>query len=229
MQMVGISLPCVQPVVTVGKTHSYVMFNQTMKSQNLKYFSSFILAISFMAFVYGVGKALDKVDKTQLSTNDGVYTSYVSTTSLMKYQVEKLTKECTSKVCQVQKILDFVTDIPYHTNTFQQVKPLQIIEQNFGDCDDKSNLLISLLHSLEIEAYFVLVPKHIFVIVFLDAKELRHKKGLWVNGKKYYILESTAKGSSLGYPLHYRLGQINTIIEPFSNKKINIKELKYAK
>ncbi len=51
-----------------------------------------------------------------------------------------------------------------------------------------------MLHELGLESYFVLVPKHIFVIVRLDDVHLRHLvKGLYVNGVKYYILESTEK------------------------------------
>ena len=227
--MGGTSLRCVQLVEIVDKIHFYVILKQIMKSKNLKNFSLLLLAIFFMAFVYGVSRALNKANKTQLSTKDGIYTSYISTSSSIRYKALQLTKECTSKVCQIKKLLNFVTAIPYKTETFQRVKPLQTIQQNFGDCDDKSNLLISLLHTLNIKAYFVLVPKHIFVIVPLLSQTLNHKKGLWVNGKKYYILESTAKGSPIGYPLNYKLHQIDAIIEPFSNIKINIKELNYDK
>ena len=84
-----------------------------------------------------------------------------------------------------------------------------------------------MLHALGIEAYFVLVPKHIFVIVPLSDKRLSKQKGLWVDEKKYFILESTAKGSSIGYSLHYELSQINTIVDPFSNQKIEYERLEY--
>jgi hypothetical protein len=84
-----------------------------------------------------------------------------------------------------------------------------------------------MLHSLQIKAYFVLVPKHIFVIVSFEDNHLVKREGLWVNGKKYYILESTAKNSAVGYPLHYGLDEIDVIIEPFSNHKVHIKTLDY--
>ena len=48
-----------------------------------------------------------------------------------------------------------------------------------------------------------------------------------MNGKKYYILESTARNSRIGYPLQYKLDDIDVIIEPFSNKKIEINSLEY--
>jgi hypothetical protein len=84
-----------------------------------------------------------------------------------------------------------------------------------------------MLHTLGIEAYFVLVPKHIFVIVALEDSYLAKRKGLWINGKKYFILESTAKDSFVAYPLQYDLDEIVVIVEPFSNQKIEIKSLEY--
>ncbi|HIP27839.1 MAG TPA: transglutaminase domain-containing protein [Sulfurovum sp.] len=198
-----------------------------MKSETTKNLSLVIICIAFVAFVYGLIKAIDIVDRTQIGTSKGTYTSYVTTSEEIKRQAFTLTKNCQSPLCIVQKLLDFATNIPYQTKTFQQKSPQKTIQENFGDCDDKSNLLISMLHALDIEAYFVLVPKHIFVITSLESNLLVQRKGLWVNGKKYYILESTAKNSRVGYALQYKLNDIDVIIEPFSNKKIEINSLQY--
>lgn len=185
------------------------------------------MGIAFIVFVYGTSRALDIVSKRQIGTSEGTYTSYVTTSEEIQQEAHMLTKNCQSKLCKVQMLLDFATNIPYKTSIFQQKSAQKTIQENFGDCDDKSNLLISMLHALDIEAYFVLVPKHIFVIVPLDNSRLSKRKGLWVNGRKYYILESTAKDSAVGYPLQYKLGEIDVIIEPFTNQKINISSLKY--
>ena len=80
---------------------------------------------------------------------------------------------------------------------------------------------------LEKEAYFVLVPKHIFVITPIKDRRLQNTKGLVLDGKKYFILESTAKGSQVGFPLKYRMHEINAIVEPFSNERIPYKTLEY--
>ena len=198
-----------------------------INSVTSKNISLFILTIAFVAFVYGTSKAIQIVDKTQVGTSDGIYTSYISTSEEIKQKAFNLTKNCVDKVCKVQSLLDFTSNIPYQTNTFQQNSPQKTIQKNYGDCDDKSNLLISMLHAIGIKAYFVLVPKHIFVIVPLDDNRVSHIKGLWVKGTKYYILESTAKGSVIGFPLKYRLDEIEAIIEPFSNKKLDITHLEY--
>ena len=198
-----------------------------MTSENAKHLSLGIIIIAFITFIYGTIKVIDIVDKTQTGTSEGTYTSYVTTSDEIKSKAYTLTTSCSTRLCKIQNLLDFATNIPYQTNIFQQKSPQKTIQENFGDCDDKSNLLISMLHALGIEAYFVLVPKHIFVIVPLDDNHLAKRKGLWVKGKKYYILESTAKNSGIGYPLHYELDEIDVIIEPFSNNTVNIKTLDY--
>ena len=198
-----------------------------MTSESKKHLSLLIIAIFFLALIYATVKALDIASRTQVGTKNGIYTSYVTTSQEIADKAEALTEGCQSKLCKVQTLLDYATNIPYQTRTFQRYSAQQTIQQNFGDCDDKSNLLISMLHAQDIEAYFVLVPKHIFVIVPLNDKRLGHTKGLWINGKKYYILETTAKNSHIGYPLRYQLSEIDTVIEPFSNQKIKIDHLEY--
>lgn len=198
-----------------------------MTSESKKKLSLIIIIISFIALLYGTIRALEIVDKTQVGTSNGIYNSYVTTSKEIQDKAYELTQNCSDALCEVQNLLDFVTHIPYHTTTFQRYSAQKTIQQNFGDCDDKSNLLISMLHALDKETYFVLVPKHIFIIVAIDDRRLESKKGLWVNGKKYFILESTASGSNVGFPLRYRLEDIDVIIEPFSNEKIDIKELEW--
>lgn len=195
---------------------------------SLKNFSLLIITISFFLFVYATLESLSIASRSQIGTNDGIYTSYISNSDEIKQKAFSLTSNATDKLSQIQLLLDFVTNIPYQTKTFQKSLPKQTIEQNFGDCDDKSNLLISMLHALDIESYFVLVPEHIFVIVPIKDKRLYHKKGLWINGRKYYILETTAKGSKVGFPLYYRLDEIDTILEPFSNTKLDIDDIKWG-
>jgi len=198
-----------------------------MKNDSAKNFSLIIIIIAFVALIYGTYVAIEIANKTQIGTSEGTYTSYVTTSEEIQKKAHALTGNCNDTLCQVQALLDFATNIPYKTSIFQQKSAQKTIQENFGDCDDKSNLLISMLHALKIEAYFVLVPKHIFVVAPLKNKSLLDKKGLWINGRKFYILESTAKDSKVGFPLHYKLEDIDVIIEPFSNTKIRIKALKY--
>ena len=198
-----------------------------MKSEHSKNLSLLVILIFFAGFAYITVKALQISSKTQISTGEGTYTNKVSTSEEITSKAQELSKNCKSELCEVQNILNYVTHIPYKINHFRANSPQSTIQNNFGDCDDKSNLLISMLHSLGKEAYFVLVPKHIFVITSIQDKQLQKKKGLLIDGKKYFILESTAKGSQVGFPLLYQLNEISATVEPFSNENVYYKTLEY--
>jgi len=198
-----------------------------MHSKFSTYFSLLILSIAFIIFIYGTYKAILIVNKTQISTSRGIYTNRVTSSQEIREKALALTKTCQNESCQVQTVLDYVTLIPYKINHFKAHSPQRTIQNNFGDCDDKSNLLISMLHALGKEAYFVLVPKHIFVIVAVSDKTLSKNKGIWVNGKKYFILESTSKGSLIGFPLQYKFSDIEAIVDPFTNRKLTYRKLFY--
>lgn len=158
---------------------------------------------------------------------DSTYVNQVRVDEYTKKLADFLTKNCKQdSICEVQNMLDFVTQIPYKINESIAKSPKKVVEQNFGDCDDKSNLLISLLKVKDYEAYFVLVPNHIFVIINLEGINLS-KKALYVNNKKYYILETTSTNSKIAFPLKYKIEEIEAIINPFTNKKLVIGSLEY--
>lgn len=197
-----------------------------IKNSFLKYFS-FLLSALFIAYViYIIITSFFIVKNQFIDIGDATYVNQVRTDEYTIKLAEFLTKNCNSdKTCEVQSMLDFVTAIPYKINEGIARNSKQVVTQNFGDCDDKSNLLISMLKVRGYEAYFVLVPKHIFVIVNLENQA--NKKALYVNDKKFYILESTATGSKIGFPLKYSFEEMKAIVDPFLNKKLVIKTLNY--
>jgi len=187
--------------------------------------SKVVLGILALYFLYLFTQVIDVVNRRHIGTDEGTYVNNTRSTPQLKALSHKLTADCSTDECRVQNILDYVTNIPYVVNNYKAHLPRDTIEKNFGDCDDKSNLLISLLHELNIESYFVLVPEHIFVIVPL--KNINSKNALYLDNRPYYILESTAKNSKIGYPFTYSLKEISTIFEPFENRKLNIDTLTY--
>lgn len=187
--------------------------------------SKIVLGSLALYFIYVLTQAISNVERRYIGTKDGTYINSTTDNQFIKKLANILTKHCTTQLCEVENILDYVTNIPYKVNNFQAHSPQETIQKNFGDCDDKSNLLISLLHEKGIESYFVLVPHHIFVVSHLDIDLKR--EALYINGKRFYILESTAKNSPIGFPLQYNLNEIDTIIEPFENRKIEIDKLEW--
>ena len=197
-----------------------------MSSSKLSYtLSKVLLGCLALYFIYLMTNVVSIVNRRYIATSDGTYINNTRENQELFQLAKRLTKHCKTKECQVKSILYYVTNIPYKINHFTAHSPQDTIQKNFGDCDDKSNLLISLLHELNIESYFVLVPQHIFVIVSLP--QIEDKKALYINNRLFYILESTAKNSPIGFPLHYNLDDIKAVIDPFKNKKIDIKTIEY--
>jgi len=198
-----------------------------IENRFLKYFS-FLLSTLFIVYViYLIISSFFIVKNQFIDIGDSTYVNQVRNDEYTQKLANFLTKSCNKdKVCEVQSILDFVTKIPYKINESIARSAKQVVEQNYGDCDDKSNLLISLLKVSGFQdVYFVLVPEHIFVIINLD-KNL-NTKALYINDEKFYILESTATNSKIGFPLKYKLDEINAIIDPFVNKKLVVNKLEY--
>ncbi|WP_198304888.1 hypothetical protein [Arcobacter vandammei] len=198
-----------------------------IKSNSIKFLSLFISLFFLIYLFYLIYSSFFIVKNQFTDIGSLTYVNQVRLDEYTKNLSDFLTKDCNKdSICEVQNILDFVTKIPYKINESIAKSPKKVVEQNFGDCDDKSNLLISLLKQKNYEAYFVLVPEHIFVIVHLENIDLK-KPSLYLNAKRFYILESTATASKIGFPLKYKLGEIEAIIDPFINKKLIINSLEY--
>lgn len=111
-----------------------------------------------------------------------------------------LTQKCHGNdACEIQNMFDYVTRIPYRTD-YTSRSPKEVIQTNWGDCDDKSNLFASLLNERGFDYRFVYVPHHVFVVVHVqDTSRLPLLSAkLTIEGKKYYYAETTAKGSHIG-------------------------------
>ncbi|MCP4970074.1 MAG: hypothetical protein GY932_05695 [Arcobacter sp.] len=196
------------------------------KSRFIYYFS-LVVSIASVLFIIVLIYNSFFIVKNQFIDIEGLtYVNQVKTDDYTKNLAKNLTKDCQTKVCEVQSMLNLVSNIPYKINKSVARSGKNVIKQNYGDCDDKSNLLISLLHAKNYEAYFVLVPKHIFVVVNIGL-EIPNKKALFINKKPFYILESTAKDSDLGFPLQYKFDEIKAFINPFKNKKLVVNSLEY--
>lgn len=198
-----------------------------VQNKFLKYFS-FVLTFVFISYLVHMIITSFYIVKNQfIDIGDLTYVNQVRTDDYTLKLANYLTSTCqNNEICEVQSMLDFVTKIPYKVNEGIARSSKHVVDQNFGDCDDKSNLLISMLKMKGYEAYFVLVPKHIFVIVNLKEK-ISTKKALYVDGKRFYKLESTATLSKIGFPLKYKFDEIEAIIDPFKNKQLVLDTLEY--
>ena len=122
----------------------------------LKYLSFGISSLFIVYVIYLIFSSFFIVKNQFIDIGDATYVNKVRTDDYTIRLANHLTKNCSgSRVCEVQSMLDFVTAIPYKINESIARSAKQVVTQNFGDCDDKSNLLISLLKVKGYEAYFV--------------------------------------------------------------------------
>lgn len=197
-----------------------------MKETKKNIFKLFFIILG-MYFLYIVFNSYIIIKNQFVKVGDLNYVNQVRLDEFSKNLAAKLSVNCEfDKLCEAQNILDFVSNISYKINNGVTRSPKNTVLQGYGDCDDKSNLLISLLKERNIKSYFVLIPNHIFVISSFD-KKIAGKKALYLDGIPYYALESTAKNSKIGYDILKFLPQIKAIINPFSNKIIKVKSLDY--
>ena len=196
---------------------------------NNKYLYTLSIIVSLfclVGFIYISYVSFFLVNKKFIDIDGGTYINQVKTDDFTKKLSEELTKNCTNGTCEVQKMLNYASIIPYKINKSVARSGKNVVKNNYGDCDDKSNLLISMLHMQGYEAYFVFVPSHVFIVVNMNQKVL-NKKALYLNNKPFYILETTAKNSKIGFPFRYKLNEIKAIIDPFENKKVKINTIEY--
>ena len=186
-----------------------------------KYGHHIPIVFMILPFIYIMYESLDVASKKIKLPDRQEYTSYFTSV-----EITPEIKNLALKLGSVKASLDYVTNIPYKVHNFRAREPIETIKRNYGDCDDKSNLLSSLLTALEYENYIVLVPKHAFVIVNLK-QNLPDKKALHFNGKSYYVLESTAENSDIGYELKYTRQQIEAIINPLEKEIVQTGTIDY--
>ena len=187
-----------------------------------KYGHTLPIVIVLPVFIYMMYQAISMTSQ-QIGIGDDITNRSYYFTSV---EISPEIKALANKLQTVQACLDYVTNIPYKIHNFRARTPLSTIKKNHGDCDDKSNLLSALLSALGYENYIVLVPRHAFVIVNLK-RSLTNKKALHFNDKSYYILESTAKNSPIGYRFKYRTNQIEAIINPLKKDLLQTGSISY--
>ena len=84
--------------------------------------------------------------------------------SKIREKVAELTKDVSSREERIQKIFDYVkrdiryVSIDFGKSGYEPEFGKNVLENKYGDCKDKSTLLISMLKSVSIPAYYVLIP-----------------------------------------------------------------------
>lgn len=139
-------------------------------------------------------------DKGVIELNGQYIKTNLSKPGDLKNLAAQLTQQCQGNdACEIQNMFDYVTHIPYKTDHTSRSSK-EVLQTNWGDCDDKSNLFASLLNERDFDYRFVYVPHHVFVVVHVeDDKSLPLLSArLTIDSKKYYYAETTASEAYIG-------------------------------
>ncbi|HZR20719.1 MAG TPA: DUF3857 domain-containing protein [Verrucomicrobiae bacterium] len=82
----------------------------------------------------------------------------------LERKAKEITREARTPRQKVEALFNYVTGlryvaIPLGVNSLRPHAAANVLQNQFGDCKDKANLLNALLHALDIEANLVLVPR----------------------------------------------------------------------
>lgn len=101
---------------------------------------------------------------------------------------------------KINLLISFVQDLHYltddSTTSFDEYPrfPVETLVEGGGDCEDTSILMASMLRAMNFSVALVNFPNHMGVGIATDGSGT----GWNYNGKKYYYLETTALGWTLG-------------------------------
>lgn len=101
----------------------------------------------------------------------------------------------------VMSVMKFVQSLPYSDDIVSSGVaeypryPVETLKDGTGDCEDKTILVASLLHSMGFETVILIFPDHSAVGVAVDGAA---GTGYDYGGKKYYYAETTSGNWDLG-------------------------------
>lgn len=113
---------------------------------------------------------------------------------------DMLTKECQNDpFCEIDHAYQYVLSIPYKDSTTNR-SPADVINQNGGDCDEKSFLLATLLRQKNYHCLLVTTKDHGFIVIRLadESKIKRPARYLTYNNEHYYFAETTFTNGYIG-------------------------------
>lgn len=167
--------------------------------------------------------------KGMVKIHDRFYKYDVYDHNEMKPIVDMLTKGCNNnELCEIDRAYQYVLKIPYKESIANR-NPSDVINQNGGDCDEKSFLLATLLLQKKHECLLLTTNDHAFIAVHVqnDVALKQPSSYLIFNGKKYYFAEATVKTGYLGQYNNVNQQKIEAVFDMVAKKEIPLNEVKF--
>ncbi len=167
--------------------------------------------------------------KGMVKIHDRFYKYDVYEHDEMKPIVDMLTKTCNGDAyCEIDHAYRYVLSIPYRSSTINR-NPAEVINQNGGDCDEKSFLLATLLLQNKYPCVLILTKDHGFLAVNVSNDQSLKKPSSYLTfeEKKYYFADATLKAGYLGQYNNVKEEEITGIFDMKTKKEIPLEKIQY--
>jgi hypothetical protein len=165
--------------------------------------------------------------KGMVKIHDRFYKYDVYEHDEMKPIVDMLTKTCNGDAyCEIDHAYQYVLSIPYKSSTINR-NPADVINQNGGDCDEKSFLLATLLLQNKYPCVLILTNDHGFLAINVpDDTSLKQPSSyVTFNEKKYYFADATLKAGYIGQYNNIKEEEITGIFDMQAKKEVPLKSV----
>ncbi|MDD5159475.1 MAG: hypothetical protein PHI47_05455 [Sulfuricurvum sp.] len=168
--------------------------------------------------------------KGMVKIHDRFYKYDVYEHNEMKPIVDMLSQECNGDpYCEINHTYQYVLKIPYKESTTDR-NPSDVINQNGGDCDEKSFLLATLLLQKQYECLLVTTKDHGFIAVHVPNESILKQpvSYLTFNGKKYYIAETTLSDGYIGQYNNVNPKEVEGVFDMVTKKEIALEKIEFS-
>lgn len=147
----------------------------------------------------------------------------------MKPFADMLTKGCEGDAyCEIDRAYQYVLKIPYKESSANRT-PSDVINQNGGDCDEKSFLLATLLLQNHYECLLITTKNHGFIGVHIPHEKAITRPSSYVTfeGKKYYFAETTVPAGYIGQDNGVKEQEIEGVFDMVAKKEIPMQQVDF--
>ena len=148
----------------------------------------------------------------------------------MKTISDMLMRGCNGEAsCEIDRAYQYVLSIPYQESGGNRT-PSEVINQNGGDCDEKSYLLATLLLQQGHRCVFVTTKDHGFIAVHVEDDHLlkRPLSYLTIDAKKYYFAETTWTHGYIGQYNDVEVHDVDAVFDMVAKKEVPLSKVEWS-
>ncbi|MEW5832898.1 MAG: transglutaminase domain-containing protein [Campylobacterota bacterium] len=168
-----------------------------MRTKNL-----FLSIITVFATVFIYRNYISDEEYTvpkHISVGKGFATNFINVSDAVKEKTNSITMQCEKNDCKAKAIHDYVKKINYTYQNEINKRPTEVIKYG-GDCDEKSQLMASMLKAINVKSVLIYTNDHAFIAVEMENEKnlMKPYAKLEIEGKNYYYAETTDKNAYIG-------------------------------